>query len=284
MAARKRKEEVGVGFKFPPAGWREDEAILWIKSSTVQDRARIFESSTAVDRDDVRIKRVGLIISGHNNNRPTFSRHTATILLHRSTAPPLHHTRLSTAHHGSTSRWYRSQIDWIHCPCEGWRFIVWLDEFQHDHSYSISSLWGFAVVVSYRPSDHFFHIPFQHNHCFILYKYQRIYHGCSRVPRLWSRRRYKLQNMSPQYHESLGSDSSHRRRRCDSPSLRGLALLLIFSMLLTFVRGAYIVSIPAKDEECYFIVSPPGSGRGSTLYGNFDLLDDGVSSSQIRFQ
>jgi hypothetical protein len=37
------------------------------------------------------------------------------------------------------------------------------------------------------------------------------------------------------------------------------------------------VSIPAKDEECYFIMSPPGSGRGSTLYGNFDLLDDGVS-------
>lgn len=98
MAARKRKEEVGVGFKFPPAGWREDDAILWIKSSTgtVQDRAsKNLRSSTAVDRDDVRIKRVGLIISsGHNATTTTdqlslvsYSNHPAPPL-HRSTAPP----------------------------------------------------------------------------------------------------------------------------------------------------------------------------------------------------
>ena len=45
------------------------------------------------------------------------------------------------------------------------------------------------------------------------------------------------------------------------------------------VDAAYVVSIPAKDEECYVIRSP--GAAGGTLHGNFDLLDDGLSAEHL---
>jgi emp24/gp25L/p24 family/GOLD len=63
--------------------------------------------------------------------------------------------------------------------------------------------------------------------------------------------------------------------------MRRLAALLLFSTLLTYAQSAYTISIPAKDEECYFIATPAGSSRGAVLYGNFDLLDDNVSPEPL---
>jgi len=60
----------------------------------------------------------------------------------------------------------------------------------------------------------------------------------------------------------------------------GATLSLLFATLLTFVQGAYITSIPPKDEECFFIPAPPGS-QGATLFGNYDLLDDNVSPEPL---
>jgi hypothetical protein len=100
-------------------------------------------------------------------------------------------------------------------------------------------------------------------------------------------RQQKIPSLSLLSRVTPNDRTAVRRRHCDVSSLfsRGPALLFLFFLLLTtatiVVHGAYIVSIPAKDEECYFIISPPGTGRGSTLYGNFDLLDDGVSSDPL---
>ncbi|KAG7343876.1 emp24/gp25L/p24 family protein [Nitzschia inconspicua] len=72
----------------------------------------------------------------------------------------------------------------------------------------------------------------------------------------------------------------HHRQRIPSSAAR-LAVFLLFSALWTVTQSAYIVSIPAKDEECYYIVTPPGSTYGATLHGNFDLLDDSVSPDPL---
>jgi hypothetical protein len=50
--------------------------------------------------------------------------------------------------------------------------------------------------------------------------------------------------------------------------------------LTTFATAAYITSVAPKDEECFFIPAPPG-GKGGTLHGNFDLLDDAVSPDPL---
>jgi len=58
------------------------------------------------------------------------------------------------------------------------------------------------------------------------------------------------------------------------------SFLCWISFLPSFtVHAAYIVSIPAKDEECYLINSP--GAAGGTLIGNFDHLDDEISSDPL---
>jgi hypothetical protein len=57
-------------------------------------------------------------------------------------------------------------------------------------------------------------------------------------------------------------------------------LVLLLVAYVSFVHAAYITAIPPKDEECFFIPAPPG-GSGATLYGNFDLLDDGIAPDPL---
>mmetsp|Transcript_34675 Transcript_34675/g.81778 ORF Transcript_34675/g.81778 Transcript_34675/m.81778 type:complete len:237 (+) Transcript_34675:221-931(+) len=45
------------------------------------------------------------------------------------------------------------------------------------------------------------------------------------------------------------------------------------------VNAAYIVSVPAKDEQCYIVASP--GAAGGTLVGNFDHLDDNLNSEPL---
>ena len=59
-------------------------------------------------------------------------------------------------------------------------------------------------------------------------------------------------------------------------------LAIVVCNILPFtqvVDAAYIVSIPAKDEECYVIGSP--GAAGGTLVGNFDHLDDELSPEPL---
>jgi hypothetical protein len=83
---------------------------------------------------------------------------------------------------------------------------------------------------------------------------------------------------------SSSSSSSSLRRSSSSPSRAFFWTLccISISFLLqpSLTSAAYIVSIPAKDEECYLISSPPGSA-GGTLNGNFDHLDDGFDSEPL---
>lgn len=53
----------------------------------------------------------------------------------------------------------------------------------------------------------------------------------------------------------------------------------ILSPLTQIVDAAYVTSVKAKDEECYAIHSP--GNAGGILYGNFDLLDDNLSSEPV---
>ena len=46
-----------------------------------------------------------------------------------------------------------------------------------------------------------------------------------------------------------------------------------------FVDAAYVVSVRAHDEECFNIASP--GAAGGTLHGNFDLLNDELSSEPV---
>jgi hypothetical protein len=62
-----------------------------------------------------------------------------------------------------------------------------------------------------------------------------------------------------------------------------MIVIIQWSSLLSFtthtVDAAYVASVPAKDEECYYIRPPPG--RPATLYGNYDHLDDDLSSDTV---
>jgi hypothetical protein len=55
-----------------------------------------------------------------------------------------------------------------------------------------------------------------------------------------------------------------------------------FQLLLLFFasccQAAYIVTVPAKDEECFLVSTPKSPG---TLFGNFDHLDSGLKSDPI---
>lgn len=53
-------------------------------------------------------------------------------------------------------------------------------------------------------------------------------------------------------------------------------LLLLLGSWLTVVHASYVVTIPAKDEQCYLI-----GGASGTLSGNFDHLDDDISSEPL---
>ena len=63
------------------------------------------------------------------------------------------------------------------------------------------------------------------------------------------------------------------------------ALFVILQTLLSpfnFLAGvdaALVASIPAKDEECYYIRPP--TGKTGVLYGNYDHLDDDLSSDVV---
>lgn len=59
-------------------------------------------------------------------------------------------------------------------------------------------------------------------------------------------------------------------------SSRRLQLLLLMIVGVSFCNAAYIVNIPPKDEECFFVSSPKVAG---TFFGNYDLLDDSSSRS-----
>ncbi|OEU16031.1 hypothetical protein FRACYDRAFT_238615 [Fragilariopsis cylindrus CCMP1102] len=85
---------------------------------------------------------------------------------------------------------------------------------------------------------------------------------------------------------SSPSSSSSLRRSSSSPS-RAFFWTLCYCISISFLlqqpsltSAAYIVSIPAKDEECYLISSPPGSA-GGTLNGNFDHLDEVIDSEPL---
>mmetsp|Transcript_60381 Transcript_60381/g.148161 ORF Transcript_60381/g.148161 Transcript_60381/m.148161 type:complete len:340 (-) Transcript_60381:215-1234(-) len=66
--------------------------------------------------------------------------------------------------------------------------------------------------------------------------------------------------------------------------------VLIMTMLFVIVQtlspfnlfsvdAALVASIPAKDEECYYIRPP--TGKTGILYGNYDHLDDDLSSDVV---
>eukprot|EP00536_Pseudo-nitzschia_multiseries_P008277 jgi/Psemu1/305626/fgenesh1_kg.209_\ len=58
---------------------------------------------------------------------------------------------------------------------------------------------------------------------------------------------------------------------------------MMFCIVIQFaqiVDAAYVVSIPAKDEHCFLIASP--GAAGGTLNGNFDHLDDSLSSEPLN--
>jgi len=66
--------------------------------------------------------------------------------------------------------------------------------------------------------------------------------------------------------------------------LRSASILVVFTILACiipnqFVDAAYVVSVPAHDEDCFNIVSP--GAAGGTLHGNFDLLNDELSSEPV---
>lgn len=76
------------------------------------------------------------------------------------------------------------------------------------------------------------------------------------------------------------SSSSPRRRSSSLWTIALSSFLCWISFLPLFtVHAAYVVSIPAKDEECYLISSP--GAAGGTLIGNFDHLDDAISSDPL---
>lgn len=53
-------------------------------------------------------------------------------------------------------------------------------------------------------------------------------------------------------------------------------LVMLFPQI---IDAAYVVSVPAKDEQCFIIASP--GAAGGLLYGNFDHLDDSISSEPL---
>jgi hypothetical protein len=105
---------------------------------------------------------------------------------------------------------------------------------------------------------------------------------------------------SSQRRSSLSSSLSKRRSSSSSPSsvmtttrtrrtklgaffcwtILCCCTISCFLLFPSLTSAAYIVSIPAKDEECYSISSPPGSA-GGTLNGNFDHLDDVIDSEPL---
>lgn len=70
-----------------------------------------------------------------------------------------------------------------------------------------------------------------------------------------------------------------------STRLTASSLELVFCLLLTSfifyhpVEASYAVTVPAKDEACFDLTSPPG--RAGILYGNYDHLDDELSSDPV---
>lgn len=48
---------------------------------------------------------------------------------------------------------------------------------------------------------------------------------------------------------------------------------VVWRMLLcvSLCNAAYVVNVPAKDEECFFVSAPKSAG---TFFGNYDFLDD----------
>ena len=64
-----------------------------------------------------------------------------------------------------------------------------------------------------------------------------------------------------------------------------LALFALVSLCLTTriphfgADAAYVVTIPAHDEECFLLASP--GVAGGTLYGNFDHLSDKLSNEPV---
>eukprot|EP00429_Kryptoperidinium_foliaceum_P000539 CAMPEP_0176012078 /NCGR_PEP_ID=MMETSP0120_2-20121206/5611_1 /TAXON_ID=160619 /ORGANISM="Kryptoperidinium foliaceum, Strain CCMP 1326" /LENGTH=224 /DNA_ID=CAMNT_0017344955 /DNA_START=181 /DNA_END=852 /DNA_ORIENTATION=- len=57
---------------------------------------------------------------------------------------------------------------------------------------------------------------------------------------------------------------------------RWLSLLLVLLISVMCCESAYIVDIPAKDEECFFLTATKSPG---TYFGNYDLLDDTSKSA-----
>ena len=79
-----------------------------------------------------------------------------------------------------------------------------------------------------------------------------------------------------------------RRKMSPSKSLLILTMLSVTIVqtllspsfdLFPGVDAALVASVPAKDEECYYIRPP--TGKTGILYGNYDHLDDDLSSDVV---
>ena len=64
-------------------------------------------------------------------------------------------------------------------------------------------------------------------------------------------------------------------RAYSCPLMLGLLLHLLLS--ISCCNAAYILTVSAKDEECFNLFSPKFSG---TFFGNYDLLDDSSRSAE----
>jgi emp24/gp25L/p24 family/GOLD len=89
---------------------------------------------------------------------------------------------------------------------------------------------------------------------------------------------------------SKGRDCDHRRKSADShrrrsSSLAGLSLHVVTCLFIAIcaiclpAHASYVVVVPPKDEACFDIITP--LGKAGTLYGNFDHLDDELSSDPL---
>jgi hypothetical protein len=63
-----------------------------------------------------------------------------------------------------------------------------------------------------------------------------------------------------------------------SQSLRFWLLLLVGVVSYSATNAAYIVTIPPKDEECFFVTAPKSAG---IFYGNYDMIDSADAVSVI---
>jgi hypothetical protein len=76
------------------------------------------------------------------------------------------------------------------------------------------------------------------------------------------------------------ADSIRRQSSPPRPSSLYLVICLIIATCSCYcpTEASYVVSVPAKDEACFDLTSP---GQSGVLYGNFDHLDDELSSDPV---